>query len=142
MKSHVTTIADMLDTNVEYVIPQFQRAYAWNREKQWDPLWDDIQSVAQNVANAPKPESVPPHFMGPIVMQQRQGQAEGQENYIIVDGQQRLTTIIIILKAFANASRECGLGYLEDKFLSYIQNYDGVGTLRRYGTSIAGITTI
>lgn len=125
MKSYVTTIADMLDTNIEYVIPQFQRTYAWNREKQWEPLWDDIQNVAQNIFNAPNPESVPPHFMGPIVMQQRHGQTEGQDSYIIVDGQQRLTTIIIVLKAFANASQECGLPYMEDKFLSYVQNYDG-----------------
>ena len=70
MKSHVTTIANMLESNTEYVIPQFQRAYAWRREEQWLPLWDDIQSVAQNIANAPNPESVPSHFMGPIVIQQ------------------------------------------------------------------------
>ena len=125
MKSHVTTIAKMLEPNIEYVIPQFQRAYAWRREEQWAPLWDDIQSVAQNIANASNPESVPPHFMGPIVMQRREKGIEGQDSYIIVDGQQRLTTIIIILRAFANASRECDLREMEDKFVSYVQNYDG-----------------
>lgn len=124
MKSYVTTIAKMLETNVEYVIPQFQREYAWQRE-QWLPLWDDIQNVAQNIANSTGHESVPPHFMGPIVMQQRQGQGKGQDSYIIVDGQQRLTTILIVLRAFANASRECDLWDMEDRFLSYVQNYDG-----------------
>ena len=77
MKSHVTTIADMLESNTEYVIPQFQRAYAWNRETQWEPLWNDIQNVAENIANAPTPESVPPHFMGPIVVQQRHSRNDG-----------------------------------------------------------------
>ena len=125
MKSEVTTIANMLKPNIQYVIPQFQRTYAWRRDEQWLPLWDDIQNVAQNIANAPDPESVPPHFMGPIVMQERQSQVEGQKSYIIVDGQQRLTTIIVILKAFANASRECALQDMEDQFLSYVQNYDG-----------------
>ncbi len=124
MKSHVTTIAEMLDIDIQYVIPQFQRAYAWRRE-QWEPLWDDIQNVAQNIASAPGLESVPPHFMGPIVMQQRANEAEGRESYIVVDGQQRLTTIIIILRAFANASRECNLGGMEGRFLSYVQNCDG-----------------
>lgn len=124
MKSHVTTIANMLEPNTEYVIPQFQREYAWQRE-QWLPLWDDIHNVAQNIANALAPESVPPHFMGPIVMQQRQDQTESRDSYIIVDGQQRLTTIIIVLRAFANASRECDLRDMEDTFLSYVQNYDG-----------------
>lgn len=124
MKSYVTTIADMLEPSIQYVIPQFQREYAWQRN-QWLPLWDDIQNVAQNIANAPNAESVPPHFMGPIVMQQRKDQSEDRDSYIIVDGQQRLTTIAIVLRAFANASQECGLLDMEDKFLSYVQNYNG-----------------
>ena len=125
MKSHVTTIAEMLQPTVQYVIPQFQRTYAWRREDHWVPLWDDIESVAQNIASAPDRDLVPPHFMGPIVMQRRKSEAEGQDNYIIVDGQQRLTTIIIVLRAFANACGECGLEYMEGEFLSYIQNDDG-----------------
>ena len=124
MKSYVTTIADMLEPSIQYVIPQFQREYAWQRN-QWLPLWDDIQNVAQNIANAPDAESVPPHFMGPIVMQQRKNQTEDRDSYIIVDGQQRLTTIVIVLRAFANASQECGLLDMEEKFLSYVQNYNG-----------------
>lgn len=63
--------------------------------------------------------------MGPIVMQQRDSGNEGQDSYIVVDGQQRLTTIIVILRAFANASRECNLWDMEDKFLSYVENYNG-----------------
>ncbi len=125
MKSHVTTIAEMLEPTIEYVIPQFQRAYAWRREDHWVPLWDDIESVAQNLANAPQVDSVPPHFMGPIVMQQRKSEAKGQDSYIIVDGQQRLTTVIIALRAFANACGECGLEHMEREFLSYVENNDG-----------------
>ena len=64
MESHVTTIAELLKPAVQYVIPQFQRAYAWRREEHWEPLWDDIESVAQNMASAPNRDSVPPHFMG------------------------------------------------------------------------------
>ena len=126
MKSDVTTIAKMLESNVEYIIPQFQRTYAWSFE-QWRPLWDDIKNVAQHIANAPGTESVPPHFMGSVVLQQRDGYTDARKSYIVVDGQQRLTTVIIILKAFANASNECDLLDLEDEFLSHVQNYDGQG---------------
>ena len=124
MKAHVTTIAKMLESNIEYVIPQFQRAYAWSYD-QWRPLWDDIQNVAQHIANAPDPEAVPPHFMGSVVLQERDGHTDAQESYIVVDGQQRLTTIIIILRALANAGNECDLLDLEEQFVSYVQNYDG-----------------
>ena len=125
MQSHVTTIAEMLKPTVQYVIPQFQRDYAWQREDHWVPLWDDIESVAQNIASAPDRDFVPPHFMGPIVIQQREGKTKGRDSYIVVDGQQRLTTIIIALRAFANACRECDLGHMAGEFLSYIENNDG-----------------
>lgn len=124
MKSEVSTIAAMLKPEIQYVIPQFQRAYAWRREDHWVPLWDDIESVAQNMANASERHSVPPHFMGPIVIQRRRSETEDQDSYIVVDGQQRLTTIIIVLRAFANACGECGLDHMEQEFLAYVENND------------------
>ena len=124
MKSHVSTIAEMLRPEIQYVIPHFQRAYAWRREDHWVPLWDDIESVANNLVGASENDAVPPHFVGPIVIQRREDQADSPESYIIVDGQQRLTTIIIVLRAFANACDECGLQHMAQEFLDYIQKRD------------------
>ena len=64
MKSEVTTLAAMMEGDEEYVIPHFQRAYAWNQENQWSPLWDDIVNVTNAIADADDIDDVPPHFMG------------------------------------------------------------------------------
>lgn len=126
MKSTVTTIAAMFEEDVEYVIPHFQRPYAWRVEQQWSPLWDDIRNVADNLGAAEDPNTVPPHFMGPLVLQERNNR-DGLRSYIVVDGQQRMTTMLILMKAFADASQECDLSVYRSQFLDHIWNLDGSG---------------
>ena len=126
MKSAVTTITAMLEEEAEYVIPHFQRPYAWRVEQQWSPLWDDIKNVADNIGAAEDPDTVPPHFMGPLVLQERQNGTE-LKSYIVVDGQQRMTTMLILMKAFADASQECDLSRYSTQFLRHIWNLDGNG---------------
>ena len=126
MKSTVTTITTMLEEDAEYIIPHFQRPYAWRVEQQWSPLWDDIKSVAENIGATENPDAVPPHFMGPLVLQERLNGTE-PKSYIVVDGQQRMTTILILMKAFADACRECDLSRYSTQFLMHIWNTDGNG---------------
>ena len=108
MKAEVTTLAAMLESNEEYVIPHFQRAYAWTEENQWSPLWDDIVNVAEAIAASDSIDDVPPHFMGPTVIQERSAHPDGRPpGFIVVDGQQRMTTLLIALKAIGEAAMEC-----------------------------------
>ncbi len=128
MQADVTTMAEMMKTDEEYVIPYFQRRYAWNEENQWSPLWDDIVNVADAIGNADDPNDVPPHFMGPIVIQERSHHPDGRPpGYIVVDGQQRITTLLIILKAIGDAACECGQPELAEEFLGRIWNNIGYG---------------
>ena len=128
MKAEVTTFAAMLDGNVEYVIPQFQRTYAWKREEQWSPLWDDIINTANAVAAAGSCDEAPPHFMGPLVIQERSGRADGRPpGFIVVDGQQRMTTMLVLLKAGGDAADELGMPDLAERFLARIWNETGSG---------------
>ena len=123
MKAEVTTLAVMLESNEEYVIPHFQRAYAWNEENQWSPLWDDIVNVAGAIAASDNIDDVPPHFMGPIVIQERSAHPDGRPpGFIVVDGQQRMTTLLIALKAIGEAAKERGLDDLSEQFLNRIWN--------------------
>ena len=123
MKAEVTTLAAMLESNEEYVIPHFQRAYAWNEENQWSPLWDDIVNVAGAIAASDNIDDVPPHFMGPIVIQERSAHPDGRPpGFIVVDGQQRMTTLLIALKAIGEAAMERGLADLSEQFLNRIWN--------------------
>ncbi len=76
-----------------FLIPDYQRPYAWG-EQECQTLWDDIFSFALPDNNCNAFDSSSEYFLGPIVTFQSQGQKE------IIDGQQRLTTLLLLLRAF------------------------------------------
>ena len=85
----------------QYEIPRFQRPYVWSRDRQWVPLWDDVQHTAERIMAArrggsPQPQ---PHFMGALVLQQIPNVSGSLARRIVVDGQQRLTTLQLLLDA-------------------------------------------
>ena len=70
-------------------IPHFQRSYVW-KEEQWDRFLDDMNYASG--ANLP-------YFMGSVILKQQQVPADQDNVRTIIDGQQRLTTVIIFFKA-------------------------------------------
>jgi hypothetical protein len=85
-----------------YVVPLFQRPYVWNLQDQWQPLWEDVRAVAESLPEAPVgygTEPVPPHFLGAIVLDQQMNQAGFISVRHVIDGQQRLTTLQLLLDA-------------------------------------------
>jgi uncharacterized protein with ParB-like and HNH nuclease domain len=74
-----------------YLIPRFQRPYSWDRENTQE-FWDDI------VRDAP-----PDYFIGSMVVYK-----EGSQRFGVVDGQQRLTTITILLCVLRNTLADLG----------------------------------
>jgi hypothetical protein len=80
------------------VVPLFQRPYVWNEENQWEPLWQDVTRVAERVLGRPY-EKHHPHFLGAVVLQQIQKPTGLMQERTIIDGQQRLTTLQLLLDA-------------------------------------------
>lgn len=80
------------------VVPLFQRPYVWNEENQWEPLWNDITRTADRVLDRPHDRHTP-HFLGAVVLQQTQQKTGQMQERTIIDGQQRLTTLQILLDA-------------------------------------------
>jgi hypothetical protein len=78
------------------IVPLFQRPYVWNQENQWEPLWNDVARVAQRQLAAPSTRHQP-HFFGAVVLQQLQNPMGTMQERTIIDGQQRLTTLQILL---------------------------------------------
>lgn len=72
----------------KYIIPKFQRDYSWE-SGQWDDLWQDIENMLSERGE---------HYMGYLVLQVAKG-----KDYMIIDGQQRFTTITIIILAAIKA---------------------------------------
>ncbi len=90
---------------VRYEIPAFQRRYVWEQEEQWAPLWGDVEDLAQSIMENGKAE---PHFMGAVVLQQKQFAAGTIERRIVVDGQQRLTTLQLLIDAIQEVLEKRG----------------------------------
>ncbi len=103
MKSETQDIQQIFQDRHQYRVPFYQRAYVWDKEEQWEPLWNDIRDKADVHVNG---DPAVPHFLGAIVLepQQRRG-LKGVEAYHIIDGQQRLTTLQYFLAALAMALR-------------------------------------
>ncbi|MET3047022.1 DUF262 domain-containing protein [Flavobacterium covae] len=87
---------DIFDTNVRYEIPFFQRGYAWEK-KQWDKLWDDIyEEILPALENNNFEDEE--HFFGPVVVLEKSNAPHPNlKRYLIIDGQQRITTIYLLL---------------------------------------------
>lgn len=83
-------IADLLDGNHHFVIPSFQRGYRWE-EKQVTDLLEDIKQFAND--DNVKSDS---YFLQPVVV--KACKYNGMEAYEVLDGQQRLTTMLLLLK--------------------------------------------
>ena len=47
MHTDILTPKDLLQKEVRYTIPPFQRPYVWSQEDQWEPFWEDVRNVAE-----------------------------------------------------------------------------------------------
>ena len=91
MRASETRLRVLLEGQQHYVIPLFQRPYSWQRSD-WETLWKDIvETYRYNPTGG--------HFLGSIVSKSQPGTPEGVSPYIVIDGQQRLTTLSIIIAA-------------------------------------------
>lgn len=111
-----------LFANKCFRIPNYQRGYAWG-ESQLNDLWDDIMDIQKNGA------TYRPHYTGTITLQQidlseltpeeKKSFASGMEYYNVVDGQQRLTTLVILLntlvKRITKGKRQLIESYIKTK---------------------------
>ena len=77
------TFQELIGNGVKYVVPRFQRDYAWQVE-QWEDLWSDVETLVDEHY----------HYMGYIVLQRK-----GQHDFEVIDGQQRLVTLSLIVLA-------------------------------------------
>jgi hypothetical protein len=88
-----------------HVVPLYQRPYVWEEKKQWEPLWEDIEAVARRIL---ADEATRAHFLGAIVLEQQPKKTGSLETRLVIDGQQRLTTLQLLLEAFADYCKAAG----------------------------------
>lgn len=109
MDTKALTPRELFDGTVCYEIPPFQRPYVWNEEDQWQPLWTDVERLAAALEEARKSDGeVAPHFLGAVVIKQLPAAAGDPARHSVIDGQQRLTTLQILLDAVQLVTQEYG----------------------------------
>lgn len=96
-------ISQVFSQDQRFTVPLFQRPYVWNREEQWEPLWDDVIGVLDRLKARKGDEVVASHFLGTIVLEQKPTATGSLPRREVIDGQQRLTTLQILLKAVEHA---------------------------------------
>ena len=99
---------DLFEKKRRYDIPPFQRPYVWNEEDQWAPLWEDVVRVSEGHIVPDHPRPVTAHFMGAVVVEWTEGSSTGVERYDVIDGQQRLTTLQLLIDAVQKVLVELG----------------------------------
>lgn len=96
MKATEAKLLEFLKKSPQFVIPIYQRTYSWS-ERECRQLWDDILRTGRN-------DTVTAHFVGSIVyVEKGLYQVSSQSPLLVIDGQQRLTTITLVIEALARS---------------------------------------
>lgn len=126
MKASENSLANLLQMKAQFTIPIYQRAYSWT-QKQCQQLWDDIFAAGGD-------DERHGHFIGSIVYISDSGPLAKLSRPVVIDGQQRLTTVSILMAAIRNHLRkpgEEGEVTAEDVNIDYLINVTAKG-LDRY----------
>ncbi|GLY74092.1 DUF262 domain-containing protein [Actinoallomurus iriomotensis] len=94
MKASETTLRKLVGGEKQFLVPLFQRPYAWT-SKQFEPLWSDVVTQADALAHG----HARAHFLGSVVLAPSPQMTSSLGQWIVVDGQQRLTTLLLLLCA-------------------------------------------
>ena len=114
MKATEARLLDFLKKSPQFIIPIYQRTYSW-AEPECRQLWDDILRTGKN-------DKITAHFVGSIVyIEKGLYQVTSQSPLLVIDGQQRLTTVSLLLEALARALGEAEPvdGFSAKKLRSY-----------------------
>ena len=97
-KTENNTFRKLIGNGLTYRIPRFQRDYSWTNEE-WEDLWTDLLGTL-------KVDGESAHYMGYLVLQ-----STDDKTFDVIDGQQRLTTIsLIVLAVLKNIERLVNAG--------------------------------
>lgn len=129
MDVNIVNLQTLFAKPARYEIPLFQRPYVWNHEEQWGPLWEDVQNTAEhyylesNGRGSAQNQSTA-HFLGAVVLQQQQVSTPMLTTRLVVDGQQRLTTLQLLLDAVQEVLEQHGVDSAAKRLELLVLNHE------------------
>ncbi|CAG9172536.1 hypothetical protein LMG23992_02261 [Cupriavidus laharis] len=119
MEANTRKLERIFDQTITYQVPLFQRPYVWTQEANWEPLWEDIQSLLDKHLRGGK---VHPHFLGAVVLEQLANSTGSIESRQVIDGQQRFTTLQLFLMAARDLATVHGNAKYIERFTDLVAN--------------------
>ena len=133
MEPRKHTLAELFEGQLVYIVPSYQRLYVWSREDQWEPLWSDVEDKATALVNdaavrdseSVNPSSVEAHFMGAVVLKMSGHTPDLAKQLRVIDGQQRLTTLQLLVAAAVTELERVGLSMPANRLRELTTNSPG-----------------
>lgn len=132
---------DLFSSPVRYEVPFFQRGYAWE-QRQWKKLFEDIQvEIIESVENNNFDNEE--HFFGPIVVLEKLSAHPSLKRFLVIDGQQRITTSYLLLaiikkqlsdKAHLSTNAQTYVAELDNLLVNKINGSDDYLKLKVFST--------
>ena len=119
MKTDVVIPQDIFFNPTRLLVPLFQRPYVWSRQVQWEPLWNDIVRLIDVLSRHNRDAT---HFLGAIVIQQVPVPLGSLPAWNVIDGQQRMTTLQILLDALHAELERRGWAPLAGRVAPLVEN--------------------
>lgn len=119
MEANSRPLMRIFEPTVCYQIPLFQRPYVWRRECNWQPLWDDFERLLGQVLDG---QRLRPHFLGTVVLEQLYNPSGWVQLRQVIDGQQRFTTLQLLLIALRDLCRRLDSRRYFERFDSLVSN--------------------
>lgn len=135
MKADALSPRQLFDGKVHYEVPPFQRPYVWNEDDQWAPLWADVIRVAESHLNAGgSVVTVPHHFLGAVVYESLPPIVGDVTRHVVIDGQQRTTTLQLMIDAVQAVVADFGYDLLAEDLEELVLNRSTAfrGTPKRF----------
>lgn len=105
------SIYELLNGKYQYIVPVYQRRYSWLKDKQCERLWKDIVKMEQHEKKH--------HFVGAIVNISESNMPMGIHKYLVIDGQQRITTLTILMIALRDYIKDNPCEEVDEETLTY-----------------------
>ena len=116
------TFDALFNSQLRYVVPMFQRHYVWQENPQWATLWED---VTEKALLRMKGILTNPHYLGALIIEGvRPSSPREVKRFLVIDGQQRLTTLQLLLCAYRDIARENEWKTLYRPVARYLENAD------------------
>lgn len=122
MQANPRSLDALFNSQLRYVVPMFQRLYVWQESPQWATLWEDIQEKADLQLKRVTSNA---HYFGALIIEGvRPNSPREVKRFLVIDGQQRLTTLQLVFCAFRDIARKNDWKTLDRATTRYLENAD------------------